>query len=369
MASTQIDFSKITPDNGAIRELSELIFLKFMQEPNALDKFCVWNTGVFNGDKVVGLGRFGPLGRNITSQCGNDYETNIASTQEKVWAIGAWGIFEQICVDDVIPTLVKTALKSGTSISDLTGTDYLDNILMPLLGDAVERLLWRLAWFGDTQAANVVVTGGVVSGGVITAGLNTNLFTPCDGLFKRLTAITIDNPEQRVAIVANSQTTKKLQKSKLREDGVAIGLMDDTIGAMSMVLRQQPNKAIIVTQSVADALAIDMKRNRGSELQWDAVINGITATKYDGHDVFAVPLWDEMIGDFFQVKGDALDYAVNPHRIVATTLDNLLLGTSSSETLAALEAWYDQKTELNHIKAKDTIGTQIWQDNLVVYGY
>lgn len=370
----KIDFNKITPNNGAVRELSELLFLKFFEEPNSLEKFCVWNTGVMQGDKVAGIGRFGPLGKRITKQCGNDYESSVVSTQQKTWDLGHWGIFEQLCVDDVIPTLIKRALKSGTDIADLTDGDYIDKILMPLLEDAIIKLLWRLAWLGDKQAENVVVTRNgdkdVVSGGIITQGLKPELFNTCDGFFKRLTDITILAPERRVAIAANTATTKAEQKAQLRVPGTAQKLVDDVIDAMPMVLRQADNKAILVTQSVADALSLDINGgNRGSELQWETIFTGVDVAKYRGYDVYAIALWDEMFTDFHAVVGTDVNYVVNPHRVVATTLDNLKLGTMSSETLTTLKAWFDEKEDMNYIKAKDSIGTQIWQDDLCVYAY
>lgn len=371
---SKIDFEKITPDNGAVRELSELLFLKFFQEPNALEKFCVWNTGVMHGDKVAGIGSFGPLGKKITKHCSNEYESSVVSAQEKTWEIGYWAIFEKLCVDDVIPTLIKRTLKSGTDIANLTDGDYIDKVLMPLMEDAINRLLWRLAWLGDKEAANAVVTqngeNDVISGGIITQGLEVELFNVCDGFFKRLTDLTISAPERRVVIQANQATTKIEQKEQLRVHGTAQKLIDQVIDAMPMVLRQATNKAIMMTQSVADALSMDIREgNKGSELQWEAIFGGVSMAKYNGCDLYAIALWDEMFTDFHKVEGQKVNYVVNPHRVVATTLDNLQLGTMSSQTLTSLKAWFDEKEDMNYIKAKDSLGTQIWQDNLCIYAY
>lgn len=365
----KLDFQNITPDNGAVKDLAELIFLKYYSEPHSLEKFCVFQTGVHTGDKFVSIGRFGPLGTRIESICNPTYGNSLINAQQKEWKLGRWAIYEKVCVDEITGTLVKHSLKSGTQVADMTGSDYIDAILLPLLDDAVLSVLWRLAWFGDEDATAITVADGAVTGS-ITPGLNVDLFTVCDGLFKRLIELSVSNPDQRITIAANTETTRALQKSKLRESGVATQLMDDTIDAMPMVLRQQENKAILITQSIADALDVDIRNNnKGSELHWESIFNGITVTTYRGYTVYAIALWDEMLLSFFRVKSGDLDYVINPHRIVATTLDNLHIGTSSTETVASLDSWYEKKDKVNYIDVTDTIGTVIKQDDLCVVGY
>lgn len=362
----KLDFSKITPDNGALHEVAELIFLQMFTEESPISKFVTAHFGVHTGDKLAGVGEFGPMGTSSTTVCGGDYKDSMISTQQKEWALGRWEIREKICIDAIESTLVKMGLKSGTDVADLQGSDYLDKILVPLLEKAVVKAIWRIIWLGDTAAANITVTEGVIGGGTITAGVNLSLFDMCDGLFKKLTAITAANPKQRVVIAPNAQTTYALQRAELAKAGVAQKIFDDAKDAMSAVLKQNPARFTIVTDSLATALARDIRdSNKGSDLQWEAIFAGIEMTKYDGETIFKVAMFDEMFAAFC----DTGTYVINPHRLITTVPDNLLMGTSSTEAMAELKSWFDLKEDMNYIKMLDTVGTEVWQDDLVVYGY
>ena len=121
---------------------------------------------------------------------------------------------------------------------------------------------------------------------------------------------------------------------------------------------------IYITQSLRDALDWDIiNNNKGSELQWTAIFDGIAKTTYKGVELLAIPFWDEIIRSTETVTGGK---AWNkPHRALYTVKENLLVGSESENEIAELDIWFEKKDQVNYILAKDTIGTLIGQDDLL----
>ncbi len=358
MPSTGIDFTNLTPDNGAIREISELI-LASVFAPDALGAFINFFPNVHTGDKIGVVGEFGLLGEAYAG-CGGEYGNNMIPATEKAWDINRWQIKDKICFTDLENTLVKYMFKNGIEAPDLTGTQYLQDIIAPRLELAIRKLIWRLAWFGDKSAA---VTG---SGGVIKNASDVKYFSVTDGLFKRAFEAVAEGTMKRVSIAANEEATKTAQRTAMRQAGAATSLLDEIIEAASPVLRAQAEGTIYITVSLMDALNADIKaNNKGSELQWKALFDGIQETNYNGVRLLAMPMWDEIIKGF-----EGTEAADNkPYRAIYTIKDNLGVGSNSSDILEQFDIWFDKKDDYNYIKALDTLGTHFLQDDLAVIAY
>jgi len=359
MSSTgQIEFTSLTPDNGAVMDLKELLFLTVLQS-EAFEKTINLFPGAIHGHKLGGVGKMGPVGTKQPN-CQPTWNSTNIKTQEKEWDLGEWTVAEQICYKDLEETLVRYAMRSKTDIADLTGTDFMDIIVEPKLTEAMIDMVWRLYWFGDKSAANVQ------DGGIITNGIDTELFKVCDGFFKRLFAITAANPKQRIEIAANTAASYQLQRDGIRAAGIATGIMDDLVYNSDIRIRQAKDKAVLCTQSFADALAIDVKRTTGSDLQWESLFDGlVSATKFNGQDIIALPKWDEMIAAY-EDNGTTLNL---PHRVLYAPKSNLLAGIASNNLIALLKTWFSEDDQVNRMLAKDKVGTLIWEDELIQFAY
>ena len=110
----------------------------------------------------------------------------------------------------------------------------------------------------------------------------------------------------------------------------------------------------------------DIKRNnKGSELQWQSIFAGIKQSEYNGIPLVVIPFWDEMIQGY---EGTA-DKWNNPHRAIYTIKDNLLVGLESENELAEIDIWFEKKDQMNYIIAKDKLGTETAQDNIIQVAY
>ncbi len=356
-----INFKNFTVDNGAIRDLSELLFLSTFNDPD-LEVVCTTETGVYDGKKLGYIDSLGDVGKNA-SGCSPTYENINVTGIEKTWELGDYQIPLKICYDELENTIAKYSLNTGTDESEIIGTAYWNDIVIPLLTRAMNEMLWRIAWFGDKDAKNIADSG------LLTAGVKKDLFTMADGFWKRLKAITTANEHQLTSIAANttkdSSTTPKVtyasQKAAIRGEGVAIGIVDSMLSDADSRIFDKPDHAIFMTNSLFKALRNDVKRLHNLQLELEMVTSGIQLSKYDGHPVVVCDIWDRMIKKY-EDNGTSLNC---PHRALVTSASNLFIGTPDTDAIAKTDITFDHVTRLNHIFAASKIGTLIGEDDLV----
>lgn len=340
-------------------QTNPLLFLKTLKI-GSINEVLNVVYGARKGKHVGGIGEFGLVGENAP-MCNPAWNNTELKTQEKIWDLGAFMVKESLCADDFTETVVQFSMGAGTSKADMTSDDLLNLIVEPRLTLAIEKGVWRVLWFGDKDAANVS------GGGVITDGLDVKFFNSFDGLFKRLYAIAPTGSVQNVPIAANAAATYEAQLDGIFTAGVPKQVFDRMIYKADMKLRQQSSKIMLCTQSMADALAWDLKENnKGSDLQWQALFDGLVyATIYNGQKLLSLPIWDEQIRAFEDNGATWKD----PHRVVFADKETLLAGVEGTDLMAQLDIWFSKDTQTNKILAREEMGTMVWEDNLTMFAY
>ena len=215
-------------------------------------------------------------------------------------------------------------------------------------------MMWRLIWFGDTDAKNAA------SSGVIKDGIDTALFTSCDGLWKRLNAIIAVNANQKTAIEANQEASYAEQKSKIREKGAAIGIVDNMlVDADGRIFDK--DHALFMTNSLFKALRSDLYERSKYQLTAEKLMEGVMVSEYDGQKVIVLDIWDRMIKKY---EDNGTKYNL-PHRAPLAPIDNLMVGTSDDNMFSQLDINFDHKERQNYIYAAGDLGTMIGEDELV----
>lgn len=352
--------SKLTPDNGAVKSLKDLLIAtNFVDEE--LEKFFTLRQNVHNGDKLGWVGEMSDVGW-AGSGCNPTYKDAAIQFAQKEWGIGDWQIPLKWCYEDLEGTIAEYCLKTGTEIGDLTSTEYMDNIVLPALDLAMKRMMWRFIWFGDKTAANTDLEEGA---GVITEDVDVSLFKTTDGFWKQLFAICTSNAAQHTTIAANSQTTAALQKSKLRDSGVAIGIFDALLDDADPRIAAMDGAAIFCTKSLGDALTRDLKNKYNLILTWEQIFKGLDVTEYDGTLVYRVSIWDRFI-QAYQNDGTKLNL---PHRAIYGSPKQLFVGTPANNLISELEIWFDKKERVNYLYSTGKLGCLIGEDNLFQIAY
>ena len=312
---------------------------------------------VKNGDPIALIGELEMVGK-AGSGCDPTYEEKGIANSMKRWELGDWQIPIKMCYESVKGTVAEYSLKTGTAIGDLTDTDIM-TIYTQALVRAMQQMIWRFGWFGDKAAKNV--TGG----GKITDGVSTDLFTTCDGLFKRIFAICASKPAQRTTIAANAKTTAAEQKSTMLAKGAATDLIDQLLMDADSRILDDGSAVLMMTRSLADALTYDIKKTYQQIMPWEKVFDGFDVANYNGVTIARISIWDRLIAA--NEKGTT---TVNlPYRAVFANPKQLLVGTPQESLISDLDIWFSQKERRNYIYSTGKIGTAVLEEKLVHAAY
>jgi len=352
-ASTiNLDALHFTADE--LRSLNEFVVTAVLEAPT-LSAFHTLVTGIKN-DRRIGIipGTFGLVGKagqncNPVAQC---YE-NIA--EEKTWEPKVLEIIIDMCKDELDDTLMKLATKCGVEAFDLTNTEVFSFILDILVKD-IEKMVLRHVWFGDTAAAHAPL-------GVITPGFDLGFFNVINGFFQQLAVIYAADANRLTAMPGNTQLTYALQGT------VATPLL--TYTALNLVidsaipeLAAQPDRVILVTKSVMDRIRRQLQALGTVFQDYTLMLNGLEFATWDGIKIISIPLWDQWIRAY---ENDGTRWN-NPHRVVYTTVSNLNVGMECNGLFDNINSFYDQRSRINRIEARDAFDAKIIDDRLVQVG-
>lgn len=351
-----INFESLTPKNGAVQDLAELIFLE-LQEDDKLGQLVTFMTRQENGKKLGFVGKAGLLGKKAKG-CDPEYAKNLVQASEKTWTLEEWEIAEEICYKELENTIAEHFAANGSDMADLTSSDYMEKVVRPLLEQAIRDLIVRLVFFGDTEAE-----------GNLKEGVDAEYFNLFDGIWKQLFVAVTAGKTTRVNVDANTKTTVAAQYEAMRQPGAATGVLNSLIINTPMKLRTMADRVFIVTQAFADMLNLDIQENnKGSELQWESIFAGIQKSTYQGITLIAVPQFDEIIQDYLKnsTNADAYD---KPFRVIYGAKGNFRAGTKSAETLADLQITFNKKDRKNYIYAADTLGALVLAEKYAAVAY
>lgn len=353
--------SQLTKDNGAVKDLRDLLKLAVFELP-AFEQFFTTVSNAQHGEKVGWTGQMENVGWKATKTCNPNYRNLSQDFAEKTWDLGRWAVPGKWCADDFEGTIAEYALKQGTDIADITGTDIMDVIIYPALQEALTKMYHRIVWFGDKSASNASDSGSV------TNGVDVDLLTPTDGLWKRIFAIAAASANQRTTIAANTQNTIALQKSELYKEGAAIEIIEDILMNADTRIAGLPNAAIYCTDSLAKALSRDMMKVYKNALTWEKIesgvegveLNGVRKTEFEGVTLISTNMWDRFIHEF-ENNGTKLNL---PHRAFYGSPSQLLVGTPANQIMSDLNIWYNEDERVVKCYAEGKMGTLIGQDEL-----
>ena len=343
----------LQPEN--LRSLRDAIIKEVLEDENIRQVLTIRK--VRNGEPLATIGEMDAVG-HAGAGCNPTFEEIGINNALKRWALGAWEIALSICYTNLEETIAEYCLKEGTEIGDLTGTDFMA-IYLELLATQMKRMIWRLAWFGDTAAKTIT------NGGVVTDGTDITLMTANDGLFKRLFAIGTANPSQVTAIAANSAASYAAQTAAIRTQGAATALVDSILLDANSMINLRGDAVLLMNKKLADALTYDVKREYKEIMPWDRVFDGFYVSYYDGVKVASIATWDYMI-NAYENTGTAWN---KPFRVVYTTPQNLRVGCDANDPISDLDIWFNKDERMNKIYATGKLDTLVAEDERVHLAY
>ena len=348
-------FQNIPLEPANLESLRDAIIKKVLDDEDI--RRVVTIKRVKNGDPLAVIGEMDAVG-HAGAGCNPTYEQIGIGDALQRWALGAWEIALKVCYEDLEDTIAEYALRRGTAIGDLTGTDFMA-VFLELLETQIRRMLWRLIWFGDLNADTIA------NGGVLTAGTDPTLFTVCNGLWVQLFAIGTADPTKVTAVSANSGATYAAQKAAMIAAGYATGLADQIFIDAASTVNGNGEATLFVNKKFADYLAHDIKITYKSNLPFERIFDGFYLAYYDGHPIVAIEAWDYMI-DTYENTGAAWNL---PFRAVLANPKNLLVGVDKENPVDDVDIIFDRVNRMNHIYATGKIDTKIVDSMFVHMAY
>ncbi len=339
-----------------VQTLKELI-------PYSIDKdekFQEYTTvrKVKNGDPIGFIGDADAVGVK-GSGCDPVYQEIGIANGEKRWELGDWQIPLKLCYTDLEGTIAEYTLKTGTEIGDLTGGEFMQYILRPALERQMKLMIWRFGWFGDTKAKTVE------NGGTITNGARTELFTTCDGLFKRIFTQVASKSSQLTAIAANAEATYTAQKAAMLQEGVATGIMDKLLMDADSRIVGDSEAIVYITDIFGRCLTQDIKKVYKTIMPWEKVFDGVEVAEYGGVKVARVSVWDRMIAAYEKSAAGEGDFVLNkPFRAVYGNKKQFMIGSPVEGLLSDLDIWFEKKERRVYIYSTGKIGTTLLEDDM-----
>lgn len=349
-------FENISVNPKDVKDLKELIPLTINQDED-FNKYTTLKK-VKNGDPVAFIGDMDDVGV-AGGGCDPTYqEVGIVNSQKR-WELGDWNIPIKICYEALKGTIAEYTLKTGTEIGDLTSTEFMTYIIRPALERQMMRMIWRFGWFGNKDAKNIA------EGGVLTSDVKKELFTTCDGLFKRIFAQCAASAKQLTAIEANTKTTFAEQKKAMLTQGVATGIVDTMLMDADSRISADSGSMIMMTKYMADALHWDVKKTYHEQMEWTTVFDGFDVAKYDGVNIARISIWDRFIGAY-ENSGTKLNL---PYRMVYGNVKQFMVGTDQDALISDLDIWFERKERRNYIYAQGKMGTSLLEEDMFHAAY
>lgn len=418
-----IDFSTFTFTAEQIRDINELIFDELLHAPE-LDAIHTLYSGI-EYDKEIGfIGAAGLVGK-AKQGCNPEAQDFAIATRKVLWQPKAWEILIEQCADDLKATAAVYAMRKGTRMDDLTDTDYMA-IVSKVLTDAIKDFLFRLVWFNDTDAANIVVeklptaaateqTAGSEIEGTVYEGVTSSTASAVKCALSDATVVYLSgtaaigtaesgktyyskDTENKTTVISGGNITAGVDVDyfniidglfKQLEAAVSGGAKTVSISAnaeetksaqmskmdadaayalLSAMYYAAPvemrggSMRFLVTQSIADAYQ-QYLTGKGIESEYKNLVDGVPALKFLGVDVIPMPVWDRMI----QAYNDLGTTFYKPHRALLAEKANLAVGTPSTEAYGNLDIWYSKDSRKTKIELKDKLDAKILNTDRLVF--
>jgi len=355
--------AQLTFNGKEVDELSQVIFEKEFKNPD-LSLFHTIVEGIKAKEQIAYMSQLGGLLGAGTGGCDPASASNEITASEKFWDPAAMSDRLSMCYTDLKESFINYSLNNGANVAELTNVDFFNYVADVLMRYKVSEAALRMAWFGDTAAADVDASPA----GVLTSGTNPAYFNKIDGLWKQIYAIVAADSDRKTTDLAsrNGQASYALQAftSTDTTNKVVINTLQNLMFNADLRLRDRADLVYVTTQSVSDQYARELKASNVAYTT-ERYENGISVLKSDGVEVYAFSFWDRMIKAYYD---DGSAYLL-PHRAILTTKENLMVGFDSVGALSDFDSHYDRTTKKNHIDFEVNMDAKVKEDYMIQVAY
>ncbi len=357
------DPSQLTFNGEEVKDIREAVWEKVFQRPE-FQLFHSVHAGIKTKQQIAYVGKLGLIGRKSDPEsCEPSVSDETIALSEKFWDPMFVEDRLKQCWKDLNNSLFRYSMKNGVQVGDLEGTDYAI-VLEDRVSEAVQEMVWRLIWFGDTAADHSDATG------VMTPGIDLDYWNPIDGFWKQLVAIATADATRLVGTLDSKNTAASYALQEF--DGtdttnkIAINTLEQLKYNADYRLRQRDDLVFITTQSVADQYAKEL-RSEQLDSSFQRIEGGYKALMFEDIPVVGVNLFDNLIRTY---QDNGTTYYL-PHRAVLTTKENLAVGLEEAGDFAgmATDWFYDRRDKSFYTDIGMHIDAKVIEDYMIQIAY
>ena len=329
-------------------EMSEMLYEKSFVDADAVESNEIV-TGV-SGGEVVPILKDTPNPDSFPFVSADNCDINECETTHEysshTWEIGLIECRTSIC----LRTFNNNFLKFFNDLkrTQAGGQDIdLDSALMLFISGKFNSNLnlsiWRAAWFGDKSSASAYYNG-------------------VNGMFTQMEA----NTDQVITLTQNAEATFALQQGLTGEQIYAY--MIQAFNKASEAAWFDPSLCEFrVTRTVSLKLVAwlnEMDKKAPNNCECLDPVSGASRNTFviEGLTVSGIPVvtrneWDKIIHYSAELNGGGgANARVNPHRIVLTYRENLLIGTTETEALNSFDIWHSKDDKKVYLEGSSYVG-------------
>lgn len=236
------------------------------------------------------------------------------------------------------------------------GAELARFLLAAATGALQEEIPWK-AWFSDKDA-DLVANGGVFTDGDVLDFVNV-----IDGFWKQIEEEIGAGDKNYVEIEKNSEATAEGQELA---DNEGLDILRKMWKGADKRLKRMNDKQLLVTDTIYDNLLSTYEDRQANGGILTRLENG-GGLSFRGVEVKSMAEeWDVFIDAHMT---DENGVAHQPHRALLTTKSNIPVGTTSTNDLTKLDAFYDKKSKTNNIDAIYNLDAKFLESYLAVAAY
>lgn len=354
------DLSGLTLNAEEAQMVSEAVF-EYVLKQSKLSEYHEIHENIQWKKQIVFIGTLGLVGKKIIA-CSPDANGNQIPISEKFWEPELIGDKLEHCAieGDALFKLFGKAKKVNPDLFDRIGSEDLQ-IVMARVAEAMQEMLNRIVWFGDTAADEVSEDG------YLTDGTDIDFFNILDGLWVQIFTDIPDTSPYYVEIAANSEATYADQ-ADLDAD-MAYSLFKAMWKASDSRFKQlvtdgNIKPVIHVTPDIYENWT-DYKEDKSVGFTLQNIEDGGLKSLFRNMVIVPRYDWDAIIKTY---QDNETTYNL-PNRALMTVKENIPVGTVSEKDLEEIKSFYVEDREVNVMKFALKLDAKFLEDYLAVAAY
>lgn len=355
-----------------IKDINELAFLDVILG-GPLSKFHTIATGITVETDFGWIGEMGKVG--VARQgCNPQRGTASIPTQIKKLFPVKWEASFSQCYAELENTMWEYVRKLKNEEPDLEGSAYW-LMVETKFKEALEKMIWRIAWFGDKDAKSIS------EGGNFSNENDLKYFNWLDGFWKQYFAAATANPVRRITIAANQAATYAEAEAAFTHDKVKQVCLDLKYKSDVRLRRSKDIQSNVKSSTNSDCFVMctRMFADKVEQMlisqtpytseQYKVNEDGLQYIRFNGLDYYPIDIWDEIITQD-QVKDvDSAPKFNLPYRAILVKKENQAIATPSTTELANVDVWYDKTSRMNYMEAMDALDAKFALDHYFEVAY